>query len=199
MQKVVVIVLLIAVAAAAGYFFSQYQIKQQVMQNEPVDSTEAPIKESKSKKGKGKKFVSLHVDSLAVHKGTRQLFAFSRGQIVLQYNVALGVSPVGKKEVEGDNKTPEGLYRIDGKNPFSTYHKSLGINYPNAEDREHAEALGQKPGGDIKIHGLMKHMNNPGKSHIKSNWTAGCIAITDDEIDELYSQVKVGIPISIQP
>ena len=85
------------------------------------------------------------------------------------------------------------------KNPFSTYHKSLGISYPNAEDREHARELGQSPGGDIMIHGLMKHMNNPGKLHIKSNWTAGCIAVTDEEIDELFQQIKVGTPVFIEP
>ena len=91
------------------------------------------------------------------------------------------------------------MYSINRKNPFSTYHKGLGISYPNAEDREHARELGQSPGGDIMIHGLMKHMNNPGKLHIKSNWTAGCIAVTDEEIDELFQQIKVGTPVFIEP
>lgn len=198
MQKALAILLVVIVAATAGYFFSQYQVKTQVAQQNTADTLVEQVKESK-KKGKAKKFVNLHIDSLAIHKGPRQLFAFCGGKVILQYNVALGVSPVGKKEVEGDNKTPEGLYRIDGKNPFSSYHKSLGISYPNAEDREHARELGQSPGGDIKIHGLMKHMNNPGKSHTKSNWTAGCIAITNEEIDELYAQVKVGTPVFIEP
>ncbi len=199
MQKVWIVFSLAVLAGLGGYwFYRQNQIAAPPVAAVTLDSTAT----AKPKPGKGKKkkpFVNLHIDSIAVHKNSRELFAFSNGNIVLHYNVALGPNPVGPKEVEGDNKTPEGLYKIDGKNPFSQYHKSLGISYPNTADKERARELGQKTGGDIKIHGLMKRMNNPGKSHIKSNWTAGCIAITNEEIDELFAQVKVGTPIFIAP
>lgn len=198
MQRIL-IVLSLAVLAGLGYWlYNQNKIAATQVVAATEDTTSAAV--PKAGKGKRKKpFVNLHIDSLAVHKADRQLFAFSHGQLVLQYNVALGPNPVGHKEEEGDNKTPEGWYYIDGKNPLSAYHKSLGVSYPNQADKEHAAEIGRRPGGDIKIHGLMKHMNNPGKLHVRSNWTAGCIAITDDEIDELYSQVKVGTPIFIAP
>jgi len=196
MQKAIILILLIVIAVMGYFLFIQHQNQEPVA---PVIADTVEV-EATGKKGKGKrKFVNLHIDSIAIHKGTRQLFIFSKEQLMKTYNVALGVNPVGKKEVEGDNKTPEGLYSINRKNPFSTYHKSLGISYPNAEDREHARELGQSPGGDIMIHGLMKHMNNPGKLHIKSNWTAGCVAVTDEEIDELFQQIKVGTPVFIEP
>lgn len=141
----------------------------------------------------------MHIDSLAVHKADRKLLIFSKHNLIKTYNVALGLNPVGKKEVEGDYKTPEGHYFIRSKNPLSTYHKSLGISYPSLDDIKNAQALGKNAGGDIMIHGLMKQMNNTGKNHIKSDWTFGCIAITNQEIDELYAQVKTGTPIVITP
>jgi murein L,D-transpeptidase YafK len=196
MQKAIILILLIVIAVMGYFLFVQ---NQKLQQEVPVITDTVEV-EATGKKGKGKrKFVNLHIDSIAIHKGTRQLFIFSKEQLMKTYNVALGVNPVGKKEVEGDNKTPEGWYKINRKNPFSSYHKSLGISYPNAEDKEHARELGQSPGGDIMIHGLMKHMNNPGKLHIRSNWTAGCIAVTDEEIDELFQQIKVGTPVFIEP
>jgi len=198
MQKVLVLLLLLSTGTLA---YMVYQREHKVLPGvKPlqVDST-AGVAKTKGKMRKRGKFVNLHIDSIAVHKAKRELLAFSKNNLVRSYPIALGINPVGKKEVEGDYKTPEGLYHIRGKNPFSTYHKSLGISYPNDEDREHARTLGRSPGGDIMIHGLMKNMNNPGKSHIKSDWTFGCIAITNEEIDELYAQVKVGTPVMITP
>jgi len=180
-----------------GYYFFVQHSKKNAAAKPTSDTIAAPVEGKK--KGGRRRFVNLHIDSIAIHKAERVLQIFSKQKLVKTYNVALGINPVGKKEVEGDYKTPEGWYYIDGKNPFSTYHKSLGVSYPNAEDKEHAHALGQKPGGDIKIHGLMKNMNNTGKSHIKSNWTWGCIAVTNEEIDELYQQIKVRTPVYITP
>lgn len=196
MQKAIIVILLVVVVVLGYLLFMQSQ-KQQSAQVVTADTSS--IAETGNKKVKRGKFVNLHIDSIAIHKAQRQLFIFSKQQLVKTYNVALGLNPVGKKEVEGDFKTPEGHYHIRGKNPLSAYHKSLGISYPNDEDREHAKELGLTPGGDIMIHGLMKHMNNPGKLHIKSNWTSGCIAVTDEEIDELYAQIKVGTPVVITP
>lgn len=111
----------------------------------------------------------------------------------------MGRSPVGDKAAEGDKRTPEGDYFVNGKNPGSGYHKNLGISYPNAEDRANANARGLSTGGDIKIHGIRNGMGFIGKFHRMFDWTAGCIAVTDEEIDELYENVKVGTPITILP
>ena len=197
MQKAIIITLLL-LTGVLGYVIFTQQKKLNEAAQVKTDTLQVPVEEKKGKGGK-RKFVNLHIDSIAIHKAERILQIFSKQQLVKTYNVALGINPVGKKEIEGDYKTPEGWYYIDGKNPFSTYHKSLGVSYPNAEDKEHANALGQKPGGDIKIHGLMKNMNNTGKNHIKSNWTWGCVAVTNEEIDELYQQIKVRTPVYITP
>ena len=199
MNKPIIVVLLVIIGVLVFLLFTQYQKPQQPAPVSKIDSVAVDVNEEKITSKKHVKFVNLHIDSIAVHKSERQLFIFSNSELVKTYNVALGLRPVGKKEVEGDFKTPEGHYYIRGKNPFSQFHKSLGISYPSDEDREHAHALGQRPGGDVMIHGLMKHMNNPGKSHIRSNWTSGCIAVTDEEIDELFQQVKVGTPVVISP
>ncbi len=140
---------------------------------------------------------NLKVDSIVIHKSARKLVAFSKGKAVLCYKVALGLNPVGAKQVQGDYKTPEGLYRINGKNANSLYHKNLGISYPNNADRARAIKLGQSPGGDIKIHGLPNGSGHIGKRHLLSDWTWGCIALTNEEIDELYRYVKIGVPVLI--
>lgn len=199
MQKVW-IVLSLAVLGGLGYWlYNQNKIAPEDAVAVSEDSVAVPAANGKGKGKKKRPFVNLHIDSIAIHKADRDLLIFSKGQFVKGYKVALGTVPIGKKEVEGDFKTPEGYYHIDGKNPFSHYYKSLGISYPNDEDKAHAAALGQSAGTDIKIHGLMKKMNNPGKLHIKSDWTWGCIAVTNEEIDELYAQVKVGTPVFITP
>ncbi len=140
---------------------------------------------------------SIQVDKLVVHKSERRLLAYSGGQLVKTYKISLGGQPIGDKEFEGDKKTPEGMYSINDKNPNSGYHKNLGISYPDKDDIEHAQQRGMPPGGDIKIHGLRNRMGFVGKFHRWYDWTLGCIALTDDEIDELYDAVKIGTPIEI--
>ena len=108
------------------------------------------------------------------------------------YDIALGFAPVGDKKVEGDGKTPEGHYRIDRRNPNSRFHLSLGISYPNRRDVAEAKAKGQQPGGDIFIHGQGTLV-----SRLKPDWTWGCIAVTNDEMEEIYSMVATGTIISI--
>lgn len=139
------------------------------------------------------------VDRLVVFKSKRELLAYSNGQLIKTYKIALGQNPVGDKEFEGDMKTPEGLYYINDRNPNSAYHKNLGISYPNNADRAQARALGKPVGGDIKIHGLRNGRGYIGKSHRLTDWTWGCIALTNEEIDELYIAVKTGSPIEIYP
>lgn len=141
----------------------------------------------------------IKIDELIVYKSKRQLQAFSDGQLVKTYKISLGRNPVGHKEFEGDKKTPEGVYLIYDKNPNSGYHKNLGISYPNEKDKEHASALGKSAGGDIKIHGLRNGTGCIGKLHRWRDWTAGCIALTNKEIDELYNATTIGARIEILP
>ena len=139
------------------------------------------------------------IDSIVVHKSQRQLEVFSKGQILKVYKVALGKNPVGAKEYEGDKKTPEGCYHIFDKNPESRFYKNLGISYPNEADIIRCNASGKPTGGDVKIHGLQNGLGIIGKLHRLRDWTAGCIALTDAEVDELYSHTPIGTPINILP
>jgi murein L,D-transpeptidase YafK len=139
------------------------------------------------------------VDSLVVYKSKRQLLAFYKGTVVETYDVSLGREPVGDKEYEGDNRTPEGLYHINDKNAHSRYHKNLGISYPDSSDIEYSRRIGRPPGGDIKIHGLRNGTGVLGRYHRIYDWTLGCIAVTNDEIDELFNLVDIGTPIKIEP
>lgn len=141
----------------------------------------------------------ISIDKLVVYKSKRQLLAYSNGQLVKTYHVSLGGQPAGDKEFEGDKKTPEGIYLINDKNPNSGYHKNLGISYPNDNDLAYSKNLNKPAGGDIKIHGLRNYTGLIGKFHRWSDWTLGCIAVTNDEIDELYDAVKIGTPIDIRP
>jgi len=139
------------------------------------------------------------IDKIIVYKSAREMKVFSGGKELKTYKIALGPDPVGPKQFQGDGKTPEGKYKVDGKNPYSTYHKNLGVSYPNDRDRAFAKKNGKSAGGDIKIHGLGKWFSHLGTGHYKYDWTAGCIAVTDEEIDEIYAATSVGTPIEIDP
>ena len=140
-----------------------------------------------------------NIDSIQVYKSKRKLMFFRNGDVSGEFRISLGFHPKGKKRFEKDGKTPEGLYEIDGKNPNSVAHKNLGISYPNQSDRSFASRAGQKAGGAIKIHGLLKKYRKLGKLHRFYDWTAGCIAVTDEEVDYLYENTAVGTPIRILP
>ena len=133
------------------------------------------------------------VTQVQVHKADRKLYLLHNDKVLKVYDVALGGQPLGAKEIEGDGKTPEGVYYISHKNPRSTYHLSLGISYPNDKDRANAVLLGKPTGGDIYIHG------GPIRRTTKRDWTAGCIAVSDRQIEEVYSMIKPGTPIFILP
>jgi murein L,D-transpeptidase YafK len=147
----------------------------------------------------GKLPANVQIDKLVVIKSKRQMMAYSNGEIVKTYTISLGKEPFGAKEYEGDKKTPEGIYTINDKNPNSGYHKNLGVSYPSQANIEHAKKLGKQPGGDIKIHGLRNGTGAIGKFHRWSDWTLGCIAVSDKEVDELYEAVQVGASIEIRP
>lgn len=139
------------------------------------------------------------VDSIVVIKHIREMYVYRNRVLLKIYRIALGDAPAGHKHFQGDEKTPEGLYKIDGKNPNSICHKNLGISYPNDADRAYAAKHGQPTGGDIKIHGLPNGQGYIGKGHLLSDWTNGCVGITDEEIDELYQYTGVGVPVLILP
>lgn len=139
------------------------------------------------------------VDKILVVKSERKLYLIKDGETVREYFVALGGNPVGHKEREGDMRTPEGTYRINGKNSKSKFHRSLVISYPNDEDRARAREQGVDPGGDIMIHGLPNDWAWVGSWHVYYDWTQGCIALTNQEIDEINEVIRIGTPIEIQP
>lgn len=142
---------------------------------------------------------NVFIDSLAVHKSSRELLVFSNGKLLKTYRVCLGLNPVGGKQVSGDYKTPEGLYYIAYHNPNSLYHKSMAISYPNAADIARAKKMGKTPGGDIMIHGLPNYDANVGPDRYQNDWTWGCIVLRNEEIDELFTRVQAGTPILITP
>jgi len=138
----------------------------------------------------------VKIDSIVVYKAKREMEVYQKGELLKTYKISLGGEPVGAKEFEGDLKTPEGLYFINDRNPNSRYHKNIGISYPNKADIAYAKRFGKSAGGDIKIHGIGKYI--PVLAHL-TDWTLGCIAVTDEEIDELYVTVKMGAKIDIKP
>lgn len=139
------------------------------------------------------------VDKVLVHKRERRLTLVSKGEVIKTYKIALGGTPIGPKEREGDKKTPEGSYVIGSRNRDSQYHLSLHISYPNERDRKRAKELGVPPGGDIAIHGIKKGFSEVGDAHTGVDWTKGCIAVTDEEIEEIDKLVPNGTVIEILP
>ncbi len=137
-------------------------------------------------------------DRILILKSAHTLTLLSNGQAIKTYKVALG-DPKGPKLQAGDKRTPEGTYFIDAKNPQSLFHRALHLSYPNAADRERARKLGVRPGGDIEIHGLPAQYAWMGAAHRTIDWTTGCIAVTNPEIDEIWTYVSVGTPVEIRP
>ena len=138
-------------------------------------------------------------DAILILKKDHVLELLKDGKVIRTYNVALGRGGLAPKEREGDGRTPEGRYIIDSRNAESHYHKALHISYPNEEDRRRAARLGVSPGGAIMIHGLPDGKGWIGAAHRLYDWTLGCIAVTDEEIDEIWAMVPIGTPVEIRP
>ncbi len=141
----------------------------------------------------------LLADRVVIVKSARTMTLLHSGTVVKSYKIALGGHPIGPKERQGDERTPEGEYKIDSRNAHSQYHLALHVSYPNATDRARARRLGVDPGGDIMIHGLPRDWSWMGAAHRKLDWTLGCIAVTNQEIEEIWQLVPVGTPVEIKP
>ena len=136
---------------------------------------------------------------MVVNKSRRELLLLSGGNVLRSYRISLGFDPVGHKVKDGDGRTPEGRYAIDRRNPRSAYHLSLRISYPNEADRLRAGELGVDPGGDIMIHGLPNGVDAAERGHPERDWTRGCIAVSDAEMEEIWSLVADGTAVEINP
>jgi len=147
----------------------------------------------------GAKGLDDPVTSIVVEKEKRLMTVYNGKRALKTYRIALGGNPVGHKQHEGDSRTPEGRYTIDAKNPRSSFHLSLKISYPNRADTQKARRKGLSPGGAIMIHGTPQGLSTLNTMGFYNDWTAGCIAITNAEIEELFAAVRVGTPILIRP
>lgn len=136
------------------------------------------------------------IDRILIEKSARRLTVFRDGAALRSYRIALGSAPAGAKTQQGDGKTPEGRFTIDRRNPNSAYHLSLGISYPRPQDIARARAAGVSPGGDIFIHG---QPNGFGAVTLPHDWTAGCIAVSNAAIEELWRVTPTGTPVEIVP
>lgn len=140
----------------------------------------------------------IKADLVTVEKASRRLILWSGGRPLKTYSVALGGNPVGAKHREGDQKTPEGRYTLDRRNPASSFHRSLHVSYPSAADASAAARAGVSPGGDIMVHGVRNGFGWIGRLHRCTDWTAGCVAVTNAEIEEIWAAVADGTPIEIK-
>ena len=143
---------------------------------------------------KFKSYDGPEVTSVLVFKDSRKMYLMHDDKVLKRYDFELGFAPTGDKQIEGDGKTPEGAYLIDRRNPNSAFHLSIGISYPNKADLAEAKALGESPGGDIFIHGG-RRSGDPKTA----DWTAGCISVSDKEMEDVYAMVNDGTQISIYP
>jgi len=138
-------------------------------------------------------------DAILILKKDHLMELLAGGKVIRTYKVALGQGGLAPKVRQGDARTPEGHYSIDAKYTATHYHKALHISYPDAEDRKRAAKLGVSPGGSILIHGLPNGQGYVGAAHRLYDWTLGCVAVTDEEIDEIWELVPVGTPVEIRP
>jgi hypothetical protein len=147
------------------------------------------------------RFVADYVqaDRILVEKSARQLKLLNRGDVIAQYPIKLGLSPKGPKQYEGDFRTPEGVYHITRRNPYSDFFLSVQVSYPNDADLARARAEGVRPGGLIMIHGQPNVPRKPRDYYATSDWTDGCIAVSNSDMVDIWRRTRVGIPIEIRP
>lgn len=138
-------------------------------------------------------------DRVVVRKSARVLELYRGTEIIRSYSISLGRQPLGPKQQAGDGRTPEGTYRLDYRKPDSSFHRALHISYPNPNDTASAMARGVEPGGLVMVHGIMNRLGWIGRAHRLVDWTDGCVAVTDQEIEEIWRVVPDGTAITIDP
>ena len=138
-------------------------------------------------------------DRVVIQKGARTLTLYSGDQPIARFQVALGRNPVGRKLCQGDNRTPEGRYYVVGRKENSDFHRALRLSYPSGHDLDRAREAGCDPGGDIMIHGLKPDWATLGSRHRRIDWTKGCVAVTNDEIERIWALVPDGVEVEIRP
>jgi murein L,D-transpeptidase YafK len=138
-------------------------------------------------------------DLVVVDKAARRLSLYSNGALIGSYPIALGRAPIGAKVRQGDRRTPEGRYFIDSHKPDSSFHRALHVSYPSNSDIARARAAGYSPGGEIMVHGMRNGLGWLGHAHLLVDWTVGCVAVTDAEMDQIYRVVPDGTPIEFRP
>jgi murein L,D-transpeptidase YafK len=173
MKRKIMVALIILLCGAAFYFYAHHNFNPL-----PVGTT---------------------INRIVVEKSARRLSIFRDATQIKTYRIALGANPVGAKQREGDMKTPEGIYKIDGRNPQSNFHLALHISYPSGVDDARASPRGISAGSDIMVHGIQNGRGWIGAVHRWKDWTAGCIALTDEEIKELWRVTPDGTTIEIRP
>ena len=182
MKKIIFAIILIIIIFAVVFIISSSREKQ--IKEELNDNMTENIK----------------IDLIVVEKAKRILSIYDNESLIKSYKISLGKNPVGHKQFEGDSKTPEGVYYIDGKNPKSKYFLNLGISYPNEKDKEYAASHKKSAGGDIKIHGLPNGFSLAKPLfNIYGDWTQGCIAVNNEDMAELYNIIDIGTKIEIKP
>ena len=155
----------------------------------PIPQPEQPVPETTPLTGV--------VDRIVIEKAARRMSLIQNDKAVRVYKIALGFSPEGDKDRQGDGRTPEGEFRIDRRNEKSAYHLSLGLDYPQPPDRARARAGGYSPGGDIMIHGQPNML--PDETLLRGDWTAGCIAVSNAEIREIWTVTPIGTLVEVRP
>lgn len=141
---------------------------------------------------------NVRADHILIIKSQHNMTLLANGKVIQTYKVALGRGRGGPKQREGDHETPEGLYIIDSKNAHSRFHRALHISFPNVDDRKRAQLAGVKPGSEIMIHGIQNGLGWIGTLHQTIDWTDGCVAVTDSQIDEVWNLVPIGTPVEIR-
>ncbi|WP_298301883.1 L,D-transpeptidase family protein [uncultured Erythrobacter sp.] len=197
MQRLLVLFIALLLASCAGQNRGQgpRDLGARSSETSAASTNRGPA--SRSVRRGGQSRYAPIADYLIVDKSERLLVAYENGKPIRAYRgLQFGDAPKGHKRFQGDERTPEGIYRIDWRNPQSRFHLSLRISYPNDNDRAFASQYGRSPGGDIFIHGQPNQLVS---GRMRGDWTDGCIALSNDEIEELWRIVPDGTPIEIRP
>ena len=141
----------------------------------------------------------IKADYVLVEKSQNKMYLIKEGKVLRSYNVGFGGNPVGHKQQEGDMRTPEGLYMLTYKNENSQFYRSIKISYPNMQDQARARARGVSPGGDIVLHGMPNNAGNYMGPITPANWTQGCVAVRNHEMDQIMGLIQIPTPIEIRP